>query len=236
MTVAILVPVLARPKRARPLYESVRDATPPGQARIVFLCSPGDDAEIKACRKVKKAETIVVPFDRAPGDYSRKVNYGVSATEEPWLFQGADDLRFHSEWLSEALRAALDGTGRRVVGTNDLGNRLVVRGRHSTHSLVHRSYIEEVGTGDEPGKLLHEGYHHNFCDTELIQGAMWRHEYVHAAGAIVEHLHPHWKKGDMDATYRLGLSEYDTDRRLFMARRRIWRAREARGGRAGGVG
>src|SRR6188768_4569590 len=146
--------MLGRGHTAAPLARSVRDTAP--DARVVFLVTTGDAAG-RACRKVRGAETILVPFPRENGDYARKVNYGVSATDEPWVFQGACDLRFHPEWLTAALRAA-NTRRKRVVGTQDLGNRLVLRGRHSTHSLVARSYIEEIGTGDEPGKLLHEGY------------------------------------------------------------------------------
>jgi hypothetical protein len=218
--VAVLVPVLARPQRAKPLADSLRE-TCGGHVRLIFLCTPGDDAEIKACRKVRWATTEVVPFARGPGDYARKINYGVTITDEPWLFHGADDLRFHEAWLERAMETAAAGFS--VVGTNDLGNRSVLSGRHSTHSLVARSYIEEVGTVDEPGKMLHEGYRHNFCDTELVQAAQLRGQFKSAHRAVVEHLHPHWRKADMDATYQLGLADFAHDARLFHWRRqRVW--------------
>jgi hypothetical protein len=44
----------------------------------------------------------------------------------------------------------------------------VIRGEHSTHPIIVRSYIEGQGAIDEPGKALHEGYWHNFVDDELI--------------------------------------------------------------------
>lgn len=226
--VAVLTPVLNRPHRAALVAESLRATCHPDVARIVFLCSPGDDAEIEACRKVRRAETIIVPFEREPGDYARKINYGVEAAESEWIFQGADDLSFHPRWLEEALHAA-SRTNQRVIGTQDLGNRLVKVGRHSTHSLVHRSYVRELGTVDEPGKLLHEGYRHNFCDTEMIETADARGEFRFTHGAVVEHLHPHWQKGEEDATYILGLSDFKIDQRLFLSRRKLWaRSRRSR--------
>lgn len=233
MTVAVLVPVLARPHRARLLAESLYETTTPEVAQLVFLCSPGDTDEIKACQKVKHATTIVVPFPRENGDYARKINYGVRYTDEPWLFQGADDLSFHDDWLEHALRRAEAATAR-VIGTNDLGNRFVMSGRHSTHSLVARSYVEEHGTVDEPGKMLHEGYRHNFCDTELVQAAMAKREWSFCRSSVVEHLHPHWKKADMDSTYELGLGDFAADQKLFRSRQRLWTSRRARssGGQA----
>jgi hypothetical protein len=220
-TVVVLCPVLGRPKRAQPLWESLH-ATAGRDARLLFLCSPGDDEKIEACRRVRQAETIIVPFEHAPGDYARKINYGLSVTRSDWIFQGADDLRFHPGWLQEALQAGSRRAGGRVVGTQDLGNRMVMRGRHSTHSLVHRSYVEE-GTVDEPGKLMHEGYRHNFCDTEMVETALSRGEFIFARRAVVEHLHPNWKKGEMDATYKLGLGDFRVDQLHFMGRRKLWR-------------
>jgi hypothetical protein len=45
-------------------------------------------------------------------------------------------------------------------------------GRHSTHSLVTRDYVERFGTIDEAGVVLHEGYPHEFVDDEFVQTAM----------------------------------------------------------------
>lgn len=226
---AALVPVLGRPQRALPLVESWA-ATTPG-SRLLFLCTEGDRAQIAACEVAAErypfVHVHVVPFPRVPGDYARKVNYGVRVTDEPWLFHGADDLRFHDAWYERAMDTH-GLRGRRVIGTNDLGNRLVVKGRHSTHSLVHRSYIEQVGTVDEPGFMLHEGYCHNFCDTELVQAAMIRGEWEFARDAIVEHMHPLWGKGEEDDTYRLGLADFTRDQRYFSERRRLWHVRPTR--------
>jgi hypothetical protein len=223
--IAVLAPVLNRPERARPLADSLRSTS---TARLVLLCSPGDRDEIAACRKVarhdSRIDVIVVGWQPGPGDYARKVNEGVRRTVEPWLLNAADDLLFHDGWDREALDVA-DRTGRRVIGTNDLCNRRVIRGRHSTHSLVHRSYIDEVGTVDRQGVMLHEGYRHNFCDDELVQTAIHRREFVMAARSHVQHLHPNCGHGDDDDTYRRGMEGFREDGRLARARRQVWRTR-----------
>jgi hypothetical protein len=182
----------------------------------------GDDAQQAACLDTDAA-TVVVPFPLESGDYARKINYGVLCTHAPWVFQASDDLFFHPGWDDEALSVAVGHTGAYVVGTNDMGNPLVRSGRHSTHSLIWREYIEEQGTIDEPGKALHEGYWHCWVDNELIETAKSRRAYFAARRSRVEHLHHIWHKGTDDATYRRGQQRYKADHDLFMSRRSLWR-------------
>jgi hypothetical protein len=224
--IAVLVPVLDRPHRVGPLVESIDQASR-FVTRVVFLVTDGDDAQLAACLDTD-AMTVVVPFGLDGGDYARKINYGVTVTDEPWLFQAADDLRFHHGWDTTALDAGLPHIG--VVGTNDLGNPLTKAGRHATHSLIRRTYVEEHGTIDEPGKALHEGYHHCWVDNELVETAVHRRGWASARRSCVEHMHPIWpvdrrsreRKGQDDATYRRGQARYRDDHRLFMSRRPLW--------------
>jgi hypothetical protein len=160
-------------------------------------------------------------FPAVPGDYAKKINIGVATTTEEWIFLAADDLKFWPGWADEAIRVARESNAQ-VIGTNDLGNAQVKRGIHSTHTLVHRSYVER-GTVDDPSRLLHEGYHHNWVDAEFIETAKVRGQFVHASRSIVEHLHPHWRKSEIDETYKLGLSRYEQDRQLFRQRERLWK-------------
>jgi glycosyltransferase involved in cell wall biosynthesis len=224
--IVVLIPVLARPENAARVVESVTEAaTVP--YRIRFLCSPGDEEEIEAAQATG-VEVRVCPFEQGAGDYARKINLGYCETTEPWIFQAADDLRFHRGWDEKALRTA-DSSEVGVIGTNDLGNPRVRRGLLSTHSLIRRSYIDEYGASlDGPGVVLHEGYHHNFVDAELVEIATVRRSWHFAKIAIVEHLHPHWGKGKMDATYDLGLSTYREDQRLFAERMKLIRAQRSR--------
>ena len=220
--VAILVPVLRRPHRITPLLGSVEEATPEPH-RVLFIASPSDTATHTAL-DAAGADWIVMDDDyEGRGDYMRKVNRGVAATDEPLIFLAADDLRFHTGWLPAATAELRRGIG--VVGTNDLGNQRVTRGTHATHSLLTRDYVERRGTIDEPGKALHAGYHHNFCDDELVCTAHARRAWAFAGTAVVEHLHPNWRKAEDDDVYRLGRTFFHEDRRLFMTRRKLWRRR-----------
>lgn len=217
MTVAILVPVLRRPHRVAPLVDSIEQTTPEPH-RVVFICSPDDEAEHDAVL-ASDAEMLVVTSPVGPGDYARKINRGVANTGEPFVFLAADDLRFRPNWLERAAELMSDTVG--VVGTNDLGNKHVLAGHHATHSLVARWYTE-LGSVDGPG-LLHEGYDHNFVDNELVETAQARKAWAFAAGSVVEHLHPSWGKAEWDDVYERGRSGWNADRRLFRQRCPKWR-------------
>jgi hypothetical protein len=110
-----------------------------------------------------------------------------------------------------------------IVGTNDLANPRVMCGQHATHMLIRRSYIaKHSGVVDEPRKVIHEQYPHEYADDELIQTAMARGAYAHAFDSLVEHCHPMVGKAPDDETYRLGRSRSRQGRRLFRARRPLW--------------
>lgn len=208
---AILVPALGRPHNVTPLLDSIEAATP--GARTLFLCDHGDDAEIEAVAADRRAH-----LDICGGNYAAKVNRGIEITAEPLIFTGADDLLFHPGWFEIASALISDEIG--VVGTNDLCNTRVIAREHSTHSLVSRTYCER-GTIDEPGKLLHEGYEHEYVDDELVETAKFRGAYTQSE-AIVEHLHPDVGKAPMDRLYAAQGARMRRTRHIFDARRALW--------------
>lgn len=215
--VVIIVPVLRRPHRVAPLLESI-DAATPEDHRVLFVCSAGDTAEIAAVESAG-GEHIEIP-DRRRGDYAVKVNTAYRSTVEPLLFLGADDLAFHAGWFDRAV-ARIRGRVQ-VVGTNDLGNPRVMAGHHATHSLVTRCYVDELGTIDESGKVLHDGYEHEFVDDEFVGTAKHRGVWAFAADSIVEHLHPNWGKAPTDPLYDAQVRRMRASRRTFLNRRRMW--------------
>jgi glycosyltransferase involved in cell wall biosynthesis len=217
----ILIPVLRRPHRIVPLLQSIEETTTTIKYDVLFIASPSDREEIKELNN-EGAPFIVMTDDyEGRGDYARKINFGYRQTTEPYIFLGADDLRFYPNWFEMASRRMVGRIG--VVGTNDLGNPRVKAGQHSTHSLVSREYVDKYGTIDEKGKILYEGYSHCFVDDELIATARRRRAWVFAKDSIVEHNHPNWGKGIMDDVYESGIKNFQRDAQLFMARRRKFR-------------
>lgn len=221
--VYVLIPVLKRPERVEPLLTSLASSAGEVTLRPLFLASPEDDAELAALR-ASDADFVVVPWECESGDFARKQNLGANLAREDgadWVFQGADDLCFCKGAIDEAVRVG-ERHGKAVVGTDDCANPLVKAGRHSTHSLVRVDYLDR-GTIDECGKLLHEGYDHQYCDNELVQTAMARGEWVFAHNAKIEHLHPFFRPGvPADDTYTKGLAKGHEDMTLYQARQYLW--------------
>lgn len=221
MTLVILVPVLRRPANVAPLLASIQENTALlGGCRVLFLASPDDDAEHDALRAAGADWVCMTERWEGRGDFARKINHGARISTEPYLFLGADDLRFHAGWAEAAMARMVGRIG--VVGTNDLGNRRVMAGRHSTHSLVSRTYVEEHGTIDERGKVLHEGYPHEFVDDELVGTAMKRRMWAFARDSLVEHMHPLWGKAASDPIYAAMETRMTAGEPLYRQRRRLW--------------
>lgn len=219
------VPVLGRPQNAAAVAANLREATP--GAHIYFLCSLDDEAQQGACLDAMTKDDLlsVMPEPAGLGDFAKKHNTGYRtavAGDYEWYFVGADDLVFHPGWFDRCLEAHRKA-GACVIGTRDLGNPRTANGWHSTHFLVHRDYLE-CGTVDEPGKLLHEGYSHEFVDDEAVQTARARRTYA-TSQAVVEHLHPDWGKAEWDDTYRKAQSGRAADQALFHSRRHMWNGR-----------
>lgn len=223
--VVVLIPILHRAHRVRPVTQSIVDTC---DARIVFLTTPDDHAVIQEIRTVGRAFAASVEL-QVPwydvGDYARKINMGIRYTDEPYIFMGADDLEFQPGWLDAAKDKLAPGIG--VVGTNDLANPRVMRGEHSTHSLITRHYVDTVGGTAEggPGAALYEGYRHEFCDDELVGVAKHRGAFVMALDSHVRHRHPNFDASvPTDDMYDGQQARMSMDRRLYTYRRPLWMA------------
>lgn len=219
----ILVPVLRRPHRVQPLLDSI-EATVPG-CRVIFVCSTDDTDQITACcsAQAPNLRVEVVIINHHTGDYARKILVGYLMSQEPLIFCGADDLLFHPGWFEAATAKLTEGIG--VVGTNDLTNPRVMKGDHSTHSLMTRDYIDKHGTIDSPFTPLHMGYEHEHVDDECIGTAKYRRAWAFAGDAHVEHLHPMAGKAPMDEMYAAQDQRMAQSGPIFRRRQRRWGGR-----------
>lgn len=211
--VVFIIPVLARPHRVQPLLDSIEASMSSNDYHALFICDSHDTKERDAVKKAG-AETLIVD-----GNYATKINAGVRVTDEPLIFTGADDLHFHKGWFQAAVAKMTSGIG--VVGTNDLCNPKTRTGKLSTHSLVARWYAE-LGTIDEPDKLLHESYPHEWVDNEFIETAKFRKAFAHAPNSIVEHLHQRVGKAPMDDLYAGRSQRMRKGKPIFLSRRPLW--------------
>jgi glycosyltransferase involved in cell wall biosynthesis len=220
--IAIIIPVLNRPHRADAVVSSIF-ATSEVEIELFFVCSPGDHAEYDACAATGE-EVILVPWEAGPGDFAKKQNLAYKHTTAPYILLAADDLDFETGWDVNAIALA-ERTGAGVIGTQDDANPLVKRGKHATHAIVSRRYIDTVGGTwhDGPGVVYHEGYAHQWVDTELCGAAIQRNEWAFCHSSVIRHLHPMYPhrgigRTPMDDTYRKALGDAHDDQQLFRER------------------
>lgn len=218
MDVAIIVPTLGRPEALAPLAANLRQTTP-SIYRLCFVVDPDDHATHSALASLESAAEVLVL--EGGGTYPVKVNAGAAATGEPLLVPTADDVVFHPGWYEAVLPHFQREV--QVVGTSDL-TPATVNGKHATMPILTRTYMEDPGAAHgEKGVVFHEGYHHNFVETELWQLACRREVAVFEPASVIEHRHPSWGTAKVDATYRRGsLTGWDRDRALFERRSGEW--------------
>lgn len=218
----IVVPVLARPWRIRPVLESIKKATL--NPKVLLVASSHDTQVHLACAEASQIIAdmawLHIPYQEC-GDYARKIQYGYLISNDPFLFCAADDLEFHPGWLEAAMEPMAD-PNIGVVGTQDLGNGRVLHGEHSTHSLVRRSYVDRFGLIDQPGVVMNPDYPHEHSDDELVETAKFRKAWAFAPGSIVEHLHPAWGKAEWDPLYSNNSERIKIGSALFHQRRHLW--------------
>ena len=214
-TVAVIIPTMGRPDSIRRTIENLKETAPAARPHFVIEADDIDSAEAVGKRKHTAGDF---------GTYARCINAGWRDCPERILMTSDDDCVYHAGWLPAALKLMKGDV--RVVGTNDLGNPQVLAGEHSTHSLVDRRYIEQVGAvADEgPGSFMFE-YDHNYTDAELIETAKARGVFAPCLDSVVEHIHPDYGGRDPDPTWEKTRRAVAQDYATFCERRHLWEAR-----------
>lgn len=218
--VDIVIPTLGRPQALGPLAENICSTTPPGDYSIFFVIDHTDDDSTEAATAASPEAQII----HADGTYPRKTNVGFRAGWRTWVLPIADDVWFHEHWYEAAMAVR---SGYAVIGTNDTSP--MSNSRHATMPLIRRTYAEHPGASwGERYTIFHEGYHHNYVETEVCELAQARGLWTYEHDAVIEHRHPSWGTREIDDTDRKGqLTGFDSDSHLFSARREFWRRRLA---------
>lgn len=212
--VGALIPTLNRPDNIQRVIDDLEPTINRNEVEPIFIVEKGDTATIDAIRAIQR--TYIVNTRAA--SYAGAINTGVEATTHEYLFIGSDDLHFYENWLPPLIELSKTFG---FVGTNDLHNPDVLNGSHATHYLVTRDYVNRR-TIDEAHPFLHEGYTHNYCDTEAVATAKYRGEYAPCLSSHVEHLHWIWNLAEMDETYAKGAKTVNQDHTLFYQRAHLW--------------
>jgi glycosyltransferase involved in cell wall biosynthesis len=215
---AIFIPTYQRAHRIAALVRNVRENTD-GAYHLLFIAVE-EDAPTRAAVDATGERCFI---NTGLPTYAGAINAAYHATDEPYFFCGADDLRFYPGWLTHAYAGMMDGIG--VVGVNDLSIADALDDESATHYLVRRMYIARYsGVIDQPDTVLY-GYDHNYTDMEFIATARARRMYRYCPEAIVEHLHPLWEKAADDPIYAKGRRQYEEDTQRYTRRRPLWESR-----------
>lgn len=212
--IAIYIPTLGRDDKLPDLVENIHKTTNnDAWYHIYFICEKGHDA----AKKLEGKHVTVFTGDF--GSPAKAVNYAFTKTSEPYFIFANDDFKFHQNWAFNALSKMTDGIS--VVAINDGDPRQTTQ--WGTITLVKRSYIDDPGGTENKGEVFHEGYKHNFVDTEFWQRAAARRVVEIAKDSLIEHLHPAFGKGDADGGYQKSGDTMAQDSELF-AQRKTWLA------------
>ena len=218
--IAIVIPTMGRAKLLFPLAWNIAKTTPAGVFQIYFVANVEDSLTQQAILQIEGPVQMVLTHKRG---YPPAVNVGVKTSTEPLIAIVNDDVRFHDGWW-EAL-CSVDTPTVSVIATNDLSPH-TAGGDACTQPVVKRDYIEtHGGAWGEPGVAMHEGYVHNFSETELYDLARYRGVAAHAPDCIIEHVHPDWGKAEEDDTYRVGSKRpggWEHDHALYVERSAQW--------------
>jgi hypothetical protein len=214
----IIVPTIGRPHLIYPLMSNVAMTTPTNQYNITFVIDVGDVNTQRVMNMVKGPVSFVVAEKRG---YVHATNLGVHATDAPLLALVNDDVVFHPGWYEEAIASLASWVS--VIGTNDLSPH-TAGGVNCTMPILRRSYIDELGGNyKEPGNAYHEGYWHNFAESELWHLAQHRRVARWVEECVIEHRHPDWGTAPMDRTYEEGAKTgWDRDAALYEERKSLW--------------
>lgn len=203
---AILIPAMRKQFFER-IVSNIEETTPEPH-RIVWMV--GTDADAAELDRLGQFY-----FRDNGGTWGSRLNHMYHNTSEPYIFLGADDLKWHPRWLEHAMTIMrrIDG----VVSVNDQWQ------SYGTSALVSRNYITTMsGTMDEDDTLIHPGYTHHGSETELFETAAKRGRYAYCTESVVEHLHFILGKSEDDEVYALGASRTVENVTLYQKRRHLW--------------
>jgi hypothetical protein len=214
----IIVPTIGRSHKLFPLAWNIANTTPVGQYSITFVVDRDDPDSQRIVAAIEGPVSFVIADKRG---YVHCTNLGVHATDSPLLALVNDDVIFHAFWYEEAIKHLSPLV--QVIGTNDLSPH-TEGGVNCTMPIIRRSYINELGGNyNEPGNAYHEGYWHNFAESEMWHLAQHRRVARWVEECVIEHRHPDWGTADMDATYAEGAKTgWNEDAALYEERKMRW--------------
>lgn len=207
MALAVLCPSRHRPHLLQPLVENLRD-TAPDAALYFAVC---DDESLRALNDAG----VTVWMTPEGWSMVQRLQFLYDNTTEPYVYGAQDDSSFPRGWWQPALARAVETDGVVVLGDSHNPN--------GTTALVSRRYIDTIGGAwGQPGRVLHDGYVHNYAETELFDVAAAHGRLTFLPDIVVEHRHHSYGLAANDDTYTMATAALEADRALYEQRRARW--------------
>jgi len=211
---AILIPSLGRSQHVRRTYANIEANTP--EPHIQMWCA-GEPEYFTEFDQIEDPVSWLNDTDSDDKRYVTRMNKlakAAVAMKCEYVFFGSDDVIHHPHWLSKALEIMEEAENCSVVVVNDLRN------PNGTQAVVRTEYLP-LAVFDDPEAAFHDGYQHNFADTEMFQTAAQRGVIYRANESHVEHLHPLHRgsnQREWDDTYAHAQSQWHVDSELYHER------------------
>jgi hypothetical protein len=215
--VTVAIPILNRPERIKTVYNYFSERT--GRLENVLFLPDRDDFEsISILNELGYNYLISKPSEKfGVQTYASKINYAFLNSNLEFFMYAADDVIPQPGWFTILLNEFKKNPNVGVVVPNDNLTLAVQEGRGAPHAVIRREYVNKFNGASFPGSgiVMHEGYRHAFCDTELMEVAKKRKAFLYVPESVVVHDRPGLSEKNVDEVYKLGLQSWNEDMMEF---------------------
>lgn len=202
MKISILCPTRGRPENIKRLLDSLRETSTVMPETVFYV--DDDDASFPNAAWTPNVQIVNGPRIKM----SQMWNECAKTATGEILMIAADDIVFRTKGWDDQVRRAFAAFPDRLACVH--GNDGVYQEKFGTHVFLHRNWMDAVGYIAPPY------FSADFVDTwwNEVANALNRRIYL---PFVTEHMHPLFKKADLDKTHkeRLARSAADNNRKLY---------------------
>lgn len=197
--IAVIIPTYKRPQKLLSLIDNFEKNST--QAQLYFVVHPGDTPTIQELNKIQLNMANNFTILNCSGEYVECINYAYQNTQEEFIFCGADDILFSSNWDQKLLEVMKNDKINVTGGVDDWP--CSHSGVHISHPMFRRSYCETLGAswGGGTKEIYFSGYKHYQCDIETENMALNRECLAVCNDCFIDHVHFCNGKASHDYTY-----------------------------------
>lgn len=194
--ISVVVPTRGRPESFYEMCSTIEDTAETKVEVVAVIDSDDIDSYDDILEKTQAFQSrivaVVVP-EELP--LSNHWNKGEMWTTGEYVMLGADDLRFRTESWDTKIIETFETELADDIGLVYASDGSPVQGSLATHPIVTRRWIEAVG------RWVPDGLAADWVDVYLTRLGLAIERIRYRPDVLIEHMHPHWGKGEWDATH-----------------------------------